>query len=353
MEKHAKKISILGAGYVGSSLASVIALNNPDYTVVVQDINEKLIAEYQSKQYNIKEEKLGDFLDKTIDKNLFFTTSEELTHKNAEIYFICVSTDSKRTGTGQGENLNISAIRNCILEICRNKKQHNDKKGFVIVEKSTVPVGTAKYIRNLLEVELSTNHQELLDKISVISSPEFSAEGTFIKNLVTPDRVIIGREIAENPVHKHAEAKIEQIYRSFVAEGTTILKTNTFSSELTKLASNAFLAQRISSINSISAICDKTGADIEDVTRGVGLDSRISKKYLSSGLGFGGYCLEKDLKCLVYLASSLGLREVAEYWKGVITINEFQSRRMVDSVVRHWFHGSVQSGIFLVVGCAF
>ncbi len=318
---NSKQICCIGAGYVGGPTMSVIALKCPEYNITVVDSNDKRINSWNGPldSLPIFEPGLKEVINSVRNKNLFFSTDVESAIRKSDIIFIAVNTPTKTSGEGKGMAADLSNIKRCSELIAKISK--TDK---IIVEKSTAPVGTAQEIKDVLKSFNTKN------KFEIISNPEFLAEGTAINDLTNPDRVLIGGENTSDG--KIAINKIADIYKSWVPE-EKIIMTNTWSSELSKLASNSFLAQRISSINSLSALCEKTGAKIDEVAEAVGMDSRIGSKFLKASVGFGGSCFKKDILNLVYLCKHFKLFEVAEYWENVLKINDFQKKRFSHKII--------------------
>lgn len=312
------RICCIGAGYVGGPTMTMIARKCPDVRVDVVDINAERIAAWNSDKLPVFEPQLDETVRLTRGKNLFFSTDVGGAIDAADIVFISVNTPTKTYGYGAGS---ASDLR--FVESCARKIAEVSKSGKIVVEKSTLPVRTADVIKQILS---STGM-----KFQVLSNPEFLAEGTAMRDLESPDRVLIGGE-EETEEGRNAIETLASIYAHWVPR-EKILKTNLWSSELSKLTANAFLAQRISSINSISALCEATGADVEQVARAVGSDSRIGAKFLNSSIGYGGSCFQKDLLNLVYLCEHFNLPEVAKYWRGVIEINAYQKRRFAENVI--------------------
>ncbi len=316
------RICCIGAGYVGGSTMTVIAHKCADIRVDVVDINEACIAAWNSDNLPVFEPNLDGLVKEVRNKNLFFSTDVEGSIKAADIVFISVNTPTKNYGYGAGSVSDMSFVESCVRTIA---KVADTSK--IIVEKSTMPVRTADVIKCIL----ATSGK----KFQVLSNPEFLAEGTAIENLENPDRVLIGGE--ENaPEGIDAIETLSSIYARWVPR-ERILKTNLWSSELSKLTANAFLAQRISSINSISALCEVTGADIEQVAMAIGTDSRIGSHFLQSSVGFGGSCFQKDLLNLIYLCEHFNLPQVANYWRGVLDINAYQKTRFANDVIESLF----------------
>tara|TARA_B100000965_G_scaffold405126_2_gene437998 strand:- start:1590 stop:3026 length:1437 start_codon:yes stop_codon:yes gene_type:complete len=317
-----KQICCIGAGYVGGPTMAVIALNCPDYDITVVDINKERIDSWNGdiNKLPIYEPGLSEIVNKTRNKNLFFSNKIDDAINRSEIIFMAVNTPTKTHGDGKGMATDLTFVEDCAKRISKNS--HTNK---IVVEKSTAPLGTAEKIKEILIQNKSSVEFE------VISNPEFLAEGTAINDLLNPDRVLIGGEESLNG--QKAVNEISKIYSHWVSSDK-IITTNLWSSELSKLASNAFLAQRISSINSLSALCDITGANIKEVSRAVGADSRIGNKFLEASVGFGGSCFKKDILNLVYLCKFYGLNEVSEYWHQVIKINTYQKNRFVNRIVK-------------------
>ena len=315
-------ICCIGAGYVGGPTMAVISLKCPEIKITVVDANRDKITKWNSTNLDeipVFEPGLKEIISETRNKNLFFSTDIDKAIENADIIFMAVNTPTKEKGEGAGMATDLSYIESCAKDIARVSK--TDK---IVVEKSTLPVRTAEKIKEILSK--STNKC----KFEVISNPEFLAEGTAINDLFKSDRVLIGGEQTQSG--KNAVKKLVEIYKRWIPEHK-ILTVNVWSAELSKLASNAMLAQRISSINSLSAICEATGAEIDEVSNAVGRDHRIGSNFLKVSPGFGGSCFQKDILNLVYLSKFYGLHEVAEYWHQVIKINDYQRLRIVDKIV--------------------
>ena len=316
-----KELCCIGAGYVGGPTMAVIASKCSNLKITVVDSNKGRINAWNGPldKLPIYEPGLKKIINNVRGKNLFFSHEVEKAVKNSEIIFIAVNTPTKTSGQGMGMAADLTNVKKCAELIA--KLSESDK---IIVEKSTAPVGTGKEIKSVL------NQINKKNKFQVISNPEFLAEGTAIDDLINPDRVLIGGE--KTIEGNKAVNIIVDIYKEWIPENK-IIKTNIWSSELSKLASNAFLAQRISSINSLSALCEKTGAKIDEVAKAVGMDSRIGSKFLKSSVGFGGSCFKKDILNLVYLCRYFKLDEVAEYWENVIKINDFQKQRFSFKII--------------------
>ena len=331
-----KNICCIGAGYVGGPTMAVIAYNCPEYKITVVDSNKSRIDQWNGPVENlpIYEPGLKEIISAVRNKNLFFTNDIEESIDKAGIIFIAVNTPTKTKGEGKGMAADLTNIHKCTEMIARIST--SDK---IIVEKSTAPVGTGEKIKSVLK---SINNK---NKFQVISNPEFLAEGTAINDLMNPDRVLIGGDSSEDG--EEAANIVANIYKEWIPEDKIIL-TNLWSSELSKLASNAFLAQRISSINSLSALCEKTGAKINQVSKSVGMDSRIGSKFLQSSVGFGGSCFKKDVLNLVYLSNYYNLPEVAEYWENVLKINEFQKERFAKKINQIFEKEKIQKSISIL-----
>jgi UDPglucose 6-dehydrogenase len=332
------KICCIGAGYVGGPTMAVIALKAPDIQVTVVDMNTTRIAAWNSDTLPIYEPGLDAVVKEARGRNLFFTTDVKGAIAAADIIFVSVNTPTKTYGVGAGRAADlryIESVARTIAEVSTTPK--------IIVEKSTIPVKTAETIQQILAA--NTNGATF----QVLSNPEFLAEGTAVPDLFNPDRVLIGGE--RTPAGDAAVAKLVSIYARWVPR-ERILTTNLWSSELSKLVANAFLAQRISSINSISALCEATGADVDEVANAIGKDSRIGPKFLKASVGFGGSCFQKDILNLVYICESLGLPEVGAYWNGVVAMNDYQKRRFSAKIVRSLFN-TVADKRIAVLGFAF
>ena len=311
-----KNICCIGAGYVGGPTMAVIALKCPFLKVTVVDINPDRILAWNDNNLDnlpVYEPGLADVINKTRGKNLFFSSEVEKSINESEMIFMAVNTPTLTDGKGKGMAADLTYVESSAKTIA--KASISDK---IVVEKSTLPVRTAEKIKEIL----ISNNQKV--NFEVLSNPEFLAEGTAIKDLFKSDRVLIGGDSTETG--KKAINALVKIYQNWIPKNK-ILTTNIWSSELSKLASNAMLAQRISSINSLSALCEKTEADIDEVSKAIGMDNRIGKEFLKVSVGFGGSCFQKDILNLVYLCKNYGLNEVAEYWHQVIKINDYQKNR--------------------------
>ena len=318
-----KNICCIGAGYVGGPTMAVIAQKCPDIKVTVVDINQKRIDAWNNKDVTkipIYEPGLSEIVEQVRNKNLFFSTDVETAIDNAEIIFISVNTPTKTYGVGKGMASDLTYIELCARQIAKVAKTNK-----IVVEKSTLPVRTASAIKDILD------HTGNGVSFQILSNPEFLAEGTAVEDLLNPDRVLIGGEESEEG--KKAINTLVSVYKRWVPK-ERILTTNVWSSELSKLTANAYLAQRVSSINSLSELCEVTGANVNEVSKAIGLDSRIGNKFLKASVGFGGSCFQKDILNLVYIAKSYGLNEVADYWEQVIIMNEHQKRRFAQNIVK-------------------
>ncbi len=337
-----KNICCIGAGYVGGPTMAVIAQKCPEINVTVVDINESRIAAWNDKDVEnipIYEPGLSEIVSEARDRNLFFSTDVDSAIDKADMIFISVNTPTKTYGIGKGMAADLKFIELCARQIARVST--SDK---IVVEKSTLPVRTAEALKNILDnTGNGVNYQ-------ILSNPEFLAEGTAVEDLMNPDRVLIGGDI-DTEKGKEAVQALVDVYAHWVPIDQ-ILTTNVWSSELSKLTANAFLAQRVSSINAMSELCEKTGADVNEVARAVGMDSRIGPKFLKSSVGFGGSCFQKDILNLVYIAKSFGLNEVADYWEQVIIMNDHQKRRFAAKMVQTLFN-TVSGKKIALLGWAF
>ena len=318
------EIACIGAGYVGVPTCSVIAKHCPGINVTALDIDEKRIKNWNTGIMPFYEPGLEELITECRSKNLFFSTDIKAGIQKADLIFICVNTPTREYGIGKGKASDMTYFESAARSIAKSARSNK-----IIIEKSTVPLGTADRILPILKANSDPDIEFV-----ILSNPEFLSEGTAILNLEKPDRVLIGGP--QTPVGLDAISKLSTIYEKWVPKDR-IICTNAFSSELSKLATNVFLAQRISSINSISAICENSGADILEVLVGVGSDSRIGTKYLMPSIGFGGSCFKKDILNLAFICQSLNLDEVAEYWLQVLKMNEYQCRRFARSIVKRMF----------------
>ncbi|CAG9855213.1 unnamed protein product [Phyllotreta striolata] len=334
-----KNICCLGAGYVGGPTCSVIALKCPEIKVTVADLSKERIAQWNSDKLPIYEPGLDEVVKTCRGRNLFFSNDISGSILEADLIFISVNTPTKITGNGKGRAADLKYVESAarlIADVAQSNK--------IVVEKSTVPVRAAESIANILIA-----NQKPGVTYQILSNPEFLAEGTAVTDLLSADRVLIGGEDT-----KEGRAAVEElcsIYEHWIPR-TKIVTMNTWSSELSKLAANAMLAQRISSINSLSAVCEATGADVSEVARAVGLDSRIGSKFLQSSVGFGGSCFQKDILNLVYICECLNLPEVAAYWQQVIDMNEYQKHRFTTKIVESCFN-TLSGKKICILGFAF
>lgn len=314
-----KNICCIGAGYVGGPTMAMIAKQCPNIQVHVVDINQTRIDAWNSDELPIYEPGLKEVVEEARGRNLTFSTDVDRAIDESEIIFISVNTPTKTFGIGAGRAANLEFIEKCARQIAKVSKGHK-----IIVEKSTLPVRTAEAVKRILA---SSEKEATFD---VLSNPEFLAEGTAVEDLLAPDRVLIGGE------SKAAIEALVDVYANWVPR-EKLLTTNLWSSELSKLTANAFLAQRVSSINAISALCEATEANVDEVAKAIGTDSRIGPKFLKASVGFGGSCFQKDILNLVYLCEHFGLPEVAAYWEQVVLMNDYQKRRFVDRMVKTMF----------------
>ena len=316
-------ICCIGAGYVGGPTMAIIAQKCPHIKVTVVDLNAERIAAWNDidlAKLPIYEPGLSDLVGEARGRNLFFSTDVENAIDQAQMIFISVNTPTKTYGLGKGMAADLKYIELCARQIASVSKTNK-----IVVEKSTLPVRTAEAIKNILD---NTGNGV---QFQILSNPEFLAEGTAVQDLLAPDRVLIGGDSSAQG--QEAINALVDIYANWVQK-EHILTTNLWSSELSKLTANAFLAQRVSSINAMSELCEKTGADVNEVARAIGMDSRIGSKFLKSSVGFGGSCFQKDILNLVYIAKSYGLHEVANYWEQVIIMNDHQKRRFASNIVQ-------------------
>ena len=342
--KKIRKICCIGAGYVGGPTMAVIADKCPHLEINVVDINKNRIKAWNDNDLSklpIFEPGLAEIIKKRRNQNLFFSSQVEDEIKNADMIFISVNTPTKTHGIGAGFASDLRWIESCARQIAKYAEGNT-----IIVEKSTLPVRTAEKIKSILDLSLKGNKAKNANpQFSVLSNPEFLAEGTAIDDLINPDRILIGGDDME------AIKLLEDIYSNWI-DKNKILKTNIWSSELSKLIANAFLAQRISSINSVSALCEKTGANVIEVSRAIGMDSRIGNKFLNAGPGFGGSCFKKDILNLIYICEFYGLKEVAKYWESVLDINFWQQNRISSLIIDKLF-GTISGKKISIFGFAF
>lgn len=335
------KIACIGAGYVGGPTMAVIAQQCPHIKVTVVDINEKRIADWNDEDLGklpVYEPGLAEVVKEARGRNLYFSTDVEAAIDEAEMIFMAVNTPTKSFGLGKGKAADLKYVELCARQIARVAK--TDK---IIVEKSTLPVRTAESIKTILESERKDV------SFKVLSNPEFLAEGTAVADLYKSDRVLIGGD--EDEEGQKAIQALVDIYANWIPR-EKILTTKIWSSELSKLTANAFLAQRISSINAISALCEKTGADVDEVAKAIGMDSRIGPKFLKSSVGFGGSCFQKDILNLVYLCLHFNLPEAADYWEQVVKLNDYQKQRFSKQIIDSLFN-TVSGKKIAILGWAF
>ena len=335
-----KNICCIGAGYVGGPTMAVIALKCPHINIIVVDANPERIKAWNGNLENlpIYEPGLSEVVEKTRNRNLFFSDNIKGAIEKSEMIFMAVNTPTKTEGEGAGMGADLRFIESCASDIAKYSK--TDK---IVIEKSTVPIRTAEKIKEILDQNDNDIHFEIL------SNPEFLAEGTAVDDMFTPDRVLIGGHESESG-QKAVQALVD-IYANWIPK-EKILTTNVWSSELAKLASNAMLAQRISSINSLSALCEKTGANVDELSKAIGMDKRIGAKFLKASVGFGGSCFQKDILNLVYLCNFYGLDKVAEYWLQVVKINDYQKERFANKVI-NYFGGDLSNIKLTILGWAF
>ena len=335
-----KDICCIGAGYVGGPTMAVIALKCPNINITVVDSNPLKISEWNGPldKLPVYEPGLSDIVKEVRGRNLFFSEDIKGAIEKSEMIFLAVNTPTKTYGEGAYMAADLKYVEACARDIAKYSKS---KK--IIIEKSTLPVRTAEKIKEILEENSDGIHFEIL------SNPEFLAEGTAIQDLFKSDRVLIGGDETESG--QKAVKSLVKIYTNWIPK-EKILTTNVWSSELAKLASNAMLAQRISSINSLSALCEKTGADIDEISKAIGSDHRIGPHFLKASVGFGGSCFQKDILNLVYLCKYYGLDQVAEYWHGVVKINDYQKERFAQKIIDH-FGGDLTGKSVAILGWAF
>ncbi len=337
-----KSICCIGAGYVGGPTMSVIAQKNPNIKVTVVDLNTQRIADWNDKDLSklpIYEPGLDEVVAEARGRNLFFSTEVDKAIDESQMIFISVNTPTKTYGAGKGMAADLKYVELCARQIA--KVSTTDK---IVVEKSTLPVKTAEAIQNILD-----NTGNGVD-FQILSNPEFLAEGTAMRDLAVPDRVLIGGD-STTPKGQQAVQALVDIYASWVPN-ENILTTNVWSSELSKLTANAFLAQRVSSINSLSELCESTDANVQEVAKAIGMDSRIGSKFLQVSVGFGGSCFQKDILNLVYISKSLGLNEVADYWHQVILMNNHQRDRFAKNIIKT-LYSTVSGKTIAFLGWAF
>ncbi|KAI9209152.1 UDP-glucose/GDP-mannose dehydrogenase family, NAD binding domain-containing protein [Polychytrium aggregatum] len=333
------KICCIGAGYVGGPTCAVIAYKCPEVKVTIVDINQNRIDQWNSDILPIYEPGLDEIVKATRGRNLFFSTAVDEAIIEADLIFVSVNTPTKKTGMGAGFAADLAYIEAATRRIAKVATSSK-----IVIEKSTVPCRTAESMRKILDANSRADIN-----FQILSNPEFLAEGTAIEDLFSPDRVLIG--CLDTPEGHKAQQTLADVYAHWVPR-ERIIGMNLWSSELSKLAANAILAQRISSINALSAICEATGADVDEVGFACGLDSRIGPKFLKASVGFGGSCFQKDILNLVYLSESLNLPEVAAYWQQVVIMNEYQKSRFAARVVKKLFN-TITNKKIAVLGFAF
>ena len=339
-----RKICCLGAGYVGGPTMAVIADKCPNIEITVLDINQERINEWNNNfldKLPIYEPGLKEIIQRVRGRNLFFSTQIKEVIADSQMIFISVNTPTKIKGFGAGYASDLKWVEASARQVAQYSRNHT-----IVVEKSTLPVRTAQVIKEILQSsQKEVKKGKKQTTFSILSNPEFLAEGTAINDLNNPDRVLIGGD-DDNSINA-----LKTIYRNWIPD-KKIISTNLWSSELSKLTANAFLAQRISSINSISAICEVTGAEVNEVSNAIGFDKRIGSNFLSAGPGFGGSCFKKDILNLVYLSRHYGLNEVAEYWEQIIKINNWQKNRISRLIVQKLF-GTISMKKIVILGFAF
>jgi UDPglucose 6-dehydrogenase len=334
-------ICCIGAGYIGGPTMAVIAKKCPSVKVIVVDISEQRIADWNNSDLSklpVFEPGLDKIISETRGKNLFFSTDINSAINSSQMIFISVNTPTKTYGLGKGHASDLKYVESCARQIAATASESK-----IVVEKSTLPVRTAESIKTILEAESKGA------TFKVLSNPEFLAEGTAVQDLLNPDRVLIGGD--QDHDSQQALQMLKDIYANWVPLDR-IITTSIWSSELSKLTANAFLAQRISSVNAISSLCERTGADIDEVTRAIGMDERIGNKFLKASVGFGGSCFQKDILNLVYLCRHFGLPDVAEYWEQVLKINDYQKKRFSRQIIETLFN-TVSGKKIAILGWAF
>ena len=332
------KICCIGAGYVGGPTMAMIAAKCPDIEVTVVDINANRIEAWQTDSLPIYEPGLLDVVKQARGRNLFFSTDVDSAIQRADIIFVSVNTPTKTFGEGAGRASDLQ-----YWELCTRRIKEVSTSDKIIIEKSTLPVRTADAMEQVLHSGDDKIHFE------VLSNPEFLAEGTAVADLENPDRVLIGGHETESG--QRALNTIVDIYARWIPRDR-ILTSNVWSAELSKLTANAFLAQRVSSINAISQLCEATEANVAEVAHAIGTDSRIGSKFLKASVGFGGSCFKKDILNLSYLCETYGLHEAASYWQHVVDMNEFQQNRFVRTIVNSMFN-TIAGKRIAVLGFAF
>ena len=334
------KICCIGAGYVGGPTMAMIASKCKDIKVEVVDLDKKKISLWNDNNLEnlpVFEPGLSQIIKECRNKNLTFSNNIKSAIETSDMIFIAVNTPTKSSGIGAGEASDLRFVESCARDIALYASDNT-----IVVEKSTIPVKTADIINKILN---ASNNSKKISKFYVLSNPEFLAEGTAINDLLNPNRVLIGGE------NHYAIEALSDIYSVWI-DKKKIIKTNVWSSELSKLTANAFLAQRLSSVNTISAICERTGANIKEVSKAIGMDKRIGEYFLNHGPGFGGSCFKKDILNLIYLSKFYGLFEVADYWKQVLKINDWQKERISKLIVNKLF-GNLKGKKIAILGFAF
>ncbi|KAI3661855.1 hypothetical protein MP638_005896 [Amoeboaphelidium occidentale] len=339
MTNSVTNICCIGAGYVGTPSCGVIALKCPNIKVTIVDISKPRIDAWNSDHLPIYEPGLEEVVKQTRGKNLFFTTDVDKAIVEADMIFVSVNTPTKKAGMGSGMAADLKYVESATRRIAEVSTSNK-----IVIEKSTVPCRTAESMRSILEANSKNGV-----RFDILSNPEFLAEGTAIDDLLKPDRVLIG--CLPTPEGLKAQEALASVYANWVPRDR-IITMNLWSSELSKLAANAMLAQRISSINALSAVCEATGADVDEVAYAIGRDSRIGPKFLKASVGFGGSCFQKDILNLVWLCEQLHLKEVANYWLQVVKINDYQKERFAERVVKCLFN-TVTSKTITLLGFAF
>lgn len=334
------KICCIGAGYVGGPTMATIALKCPHIQVTIVDMNEARIAAWNTDSLPIYEPGLHEIVKECRGKNLFFSTDVKKGIEDADIIFASVNTPTKTSGVGAGRAADLRFIES----VGRTIAQHSSRSK-IVIEKSTVPVKTAEALDRVLTANESAAAGTVGKRFWILSNPEFLAEGTAMKDLDAPDRVLIGGQ------QEDAVKVLVDIYANWVPRDR-VLTTNLWSSELSKLVANAMLAQRVSSINSIARLCERTGADVQEVSRAIGYDSRIGPKFLNASIGFGGSCFQKDILNLVYICEQFGLNEVAAYWQQVVDMNEYMKESFTKRIIQSLFNTVTKKKI-CVFGFAF
>ena len=344
MTTQIKKICCIGAGYVGGPSMAIIADRCPHIVINVVDNNKNRIEQWNNNNLDklpIYEPGLKNIIKNCRNKNLFFSAEIEENLRKADMVFISVNTPTKTKGIGAGQAIDLKWIESCARQIGKFAQKHT-----IVVEKSTLPVRTAQTIKTILDAYTATEKHKVNSRsFSILSNPEFLSEGTAIYDLQNPDRILIGGDDI------NAINSLSDIYLNWVPKNK-ILKTDLWSSELSKLIANAFLAQRISSINSVSALCEVSGAKINNVSRAVGMDRRIGQEFLNAGPGYGGSCFKKDILNLIYICNHYGLIDVANYWQKVLDINYWQQNRITKVIIDNLF-GTISEKKIAILGFAF